>query len=100
MYKVYIYHVICVGPMKKTLVDFWRLVWQERPQVIVMVTNLKEGSKNKCEQYWPKSLKEPIAFVGPFTITLLDEWVLPDFAIRRLKIKVNIMKVTSKFFFH
>ncbi|XP_041379294.1 receptor-type tyrosine-protein phosphatase alpha-like [Gigantopelta aegis] len=79
------------GPMKKTLVDFWRLVWQETPQVIVMVTNLKEGSKNKCEQYWPKSLKEPIAFVGPFTITLLDEQVLPDFAIRRLKIKVPIL---------
>ena len=86
--------------MKKTLVDFWRLICQERPQVIVMVTNLKEGSRNKCEQYWPDSLKEPNAFVGPFIITLLDKQVLPDFAIRSLKVKVNVMEVAFKFIFH
>ena len=75
--------------MSKTLVDFWRLIWQERPQIIVMVTNLKEGSKSKCEQYWLDPHKESTTF-GPFTVTILDEQVLPDFTIRSLKVKVNI----------
>ena len=79
----------CVGPMIKTLVDFWRLIWQERPQIIVMVTNLKEGSKSKCEQYWPDPNKKSTTF-GSFTVTILDEQVLPDFTIRSLKVKVNI----------
>ena len=74
--------------MKKTLIDFWHLVWQERPQIIVMVTNLLEGSKNKCEQYWPNCYKEHAVF-GRFTVTLLDEQVLPDFTIRSLQLKVS-----------
>uniref|UniRef100_A0A1X7U9D4 protein-tyrosine-phosphatase n=1 Tax=Amphimedon queenslandica TaxID=400682 RepID=A0A1X7U9D4_AMPQE len=32
-------YIATQGPMSKTLVDFWCLVWQERPPVIVMVTN-------------------------------------------------------------
>ncbi|XP_071950065.1 receptor-type tyrosine-protein phosphatase kappa-like [Antedon mediterranea] len=33
--------------------DMWRMVWKEKSRVIVVVTNLVEGSKKKCEQYWP-----------------------------------------------
>ena len=33
------------APVAKTLADFWRLIWQEHPPTIVMVTNLKEGEK-------------------------------------------------------
>ena len=84
------YQSIVTGPMKKTLIDFWHLVWQERPQKIVMVTNLLEGSKNKCEQYWPNCYKEHAEF-GPFIVTLLDEQVLLDFTIRSLQLKVSII---------
>ena len=33
------------APVAKTLADFWRLIWQEHPPTIVMVTNLKEREK-------------------------------------------------------
>ena len=55
-----------------------------------MVTNLKEGSKTKCEQYWPESYMEPTTF-GPFIVTLVDEQVLPDFVIRSLNVKVKMI---------
>ena len=42
---------------------------------IVMVTNLKEGTKNKCEQYWPDGRAESEEY-GPFTVTLVDEQVV------------------------
>ena len=75
--------------MKKTLVDLWRVIWQERPVCIVMVTNLKEGTKSKCEQYWPDTVTETEIF-GPFTVTLIHEMIYPDFAIRNLSVTVSI----------
>ena len=75
--------------MKKTLVDFWRLIWQERPEIIVMVTNLKEGAKSKCEQYWPDSQMENME-IGLFTVILADEQILPEYVVRILTVKVII----------
>ena len=74
--------------MKKTLVDFWQLIWQERPVSIVMVTNLKEGTKSKCEQYWPNTVMEHEDF-GPFTVTLLDEQISPDYTVRTMSVTVS-----------
>ena len=75
------------GPMTKTLVDLWRLVWQEKPQAIVMVTNLKEGDKVKCQQYWPDASNEDY---GPFTVTLLEQQIFTDYTIRTFQVKVSL----------
>ena len=55
-----------------TLVDFMKMIWQEKVQVIVMVTNLSEGGKSKSEQYWP-SRDENGRTIGPFTVRLRDQ---------------------------
>ena len=74
------------GPMANTLVDFWRLIWQEKPHVIVMVTNLMEGARNKCHQYWPDS---DTVYYGPFKVTLIDKQLLTDYTIRELQLIVS-----------
>ena len=56
---------------------------------IVMVTNLKEGTKSKCEQYWPNGRAESEEY-GPFTVTLLVEYVMPDTVTRNISVKVTI----------
>ena len=68
------------------LIDFWRLIWQERPPSIVMVTNLKEGNKKKCEQYWPESGSTTY---GPFKVTLTENQVFANFTIRTLQVIVS-----------
>ena len=68
------------------LVDFWRLIWQEKPPTIVMVTNLKEGNKKKCEQYWPDSGSTTY---GPFKVTLTENQVFANFTIRTLQVIVS-----------
>ncbi|XP_064386417.1 receptor-type tyrosine-protein phosphatase alpha-like isoform X4 [Halichondria panicea] len=69
------------GPLPNTLVDFWRMMWQERPPIIVMLTNLMENNKIKCQQYWPDS--GSVSY-GPFTVTITDQQVLADYTVRNL----------------
>ena len=68
------------------LIDFWRLVWQERPPTIVMLTNLKEGNKSKCEQYWPEYGSDTY---GPFRVTLTGQQVFCDYCIRTMRLIVS-----------
>ncbi|PAV82883.1 hypothetical protein WR25_21151 [Diploscapter pachys] len=41
------------GCLPHTVVDFWKMVWQENCRVIVMTTKEIERAKSKCERYWP-----------------------------------------------
>lgn len=40
------------GPLPATYHDFWQLCDQEQVGVIVMLTNLHEGGREKCGRYW------------------------------------------------
>jgi protein tyrosine phosphatase len=46
-------YIATQGPTKKTMVDFWTMVQQEKCSLIVMLTNLSENGRVKCHQYWP-----------------------------------------------
>ena len=75
-----------LGPLPKTVVDFWRMVWQERAPSIVMITNLEEGGKPKCQQYWPDSGTESF---GPFQVSITGQQILADYTIRKLTVQVR-----------
>uniref|UniRef100_A0A1X7SJZ3 protein-tyrosine-phosphatase n=1 Tax=Amphimedon queenslandica TaxID=400682 RepID=A0A1X7SJZ3_AMPQE len=78
-------YIATQGPVSSTLVDFWRLIWQERPPIIVMITNVIEEGKVKCQQYWPDSDTKDY---GPFSVTLNDEQVLTDYTVRKMHVKL------------
>ena len=47
------YYICAMGPKPTTVVNFWRMIWQEKPTVILMLTGLVEQGIPKCERYWP-----------------------------------------------
>eukprot|EP00056_Hartaetosiga_gracilis_P013297 m.219360 g.219360 ORF g.219360 m.219360 type:complete len:1424 (-) comp13823_c0_seq2:127-4398(-) len=41
------------GPLPNSIDVFWKMIVQEKTRLIIMVTNCVEGTKTKCEKYWP-----------------------------------------------
>lgn len=44
-------YIATQGPIVNTVSDFWRMVWQERSPIIVMITNIEE--MNEVMLYLP-----------------------------------------------
>ncbi|XP_062620098.1 receptor-type tyrosine-protein phosphatase alpha-like [Saccostrea cucullata] len=75
------------------------MVWQEKLNIIVCLTNLKEGEKIKCTQYWPNSGEQ--IRTGEFTICTEKETVYADYVIRTLRLgRKNIKKNMAVMMFH
>ncbi|XP_062573670.1 receptor-type tyrosine-protein phosphatase alpha-like [Saccostrea cucullata] len=81
-------YIATQGPKPKTVVDFWRMIWQECVNTIVCLTNLKEGTKIKCTQYWP-NLNDKMQH-GNFIIRNLGEKVYANYTSRRFKVYNNM----------
>uniref|UniRef100_A0A803TZJ3 protein-tyrosine-phosphatase n=1 Tax=Anolis carolinensis TaxID=28377 RepID=A0A803TZJ3_ANOCA len=80
------------GPLKKTLDDFWRLVWEQHICTIVMLTVGMENGRVLCEYYWPSD-SSPFCS-GQIRIHLLaqnfaDEWTTREFRIQHVSGKLR-----------
>ncbi|XP_070182543.1 receptor-type tyrosine-protein phosphatase mu-like [Littorina saxatilis] len=81
-------YIAAQGPRDNTVGDLWRMIWQEKISTIVMLTNISEGGKAKCKQYWPEEESNSSTY-GPVTVTLTHTQRRDNFYIRTLTIKVN-----------
>ena len=84
------------GPLPATITDFWRVVWQQKVQIIAMVTDTIEKGQKKCEQYWPDSGSQ---HYGPFLVTLTEQQVFADYIIRTMQVKVSRIINSFRFSF-
>ncbi|XP_043249228.1 tyrosine-protein phosphatase 69D-like isoform X1 [Colletes gigas] len=75
---------ICAqGPMENTVCDYWRMIWEQHLELILMLTNLEEYSKTKCAKYWPD--KGETKNFGDITVEHIRERAFSDYVVRELK---------------
>uniref|UniRef100_A0A669F0D0 protein-tyrosine-phosphatase n=1 Tax=Oreochromis niloticus TaxID=8128 RepID=A0A669F0D0_ORENI len=72
------------GCLQNTVVDFWKMVYQENSHVIVMTTKEMERGRNKCFRYWPDlhATKE----FGKVLVRNVDERPAQDHILRKLEV--------------
>ncbi|XP_072172512.1 uncharacterized protein [Diadema setosum] len=78
-------YIAAQGPTTASINDFWRMIWQYDCKKVIMLTNIVEGKKKKCEQYWPGMT--PCSF-GEFRIVLQDNQVTKNYTIRRFDVEM------------
>ncbi|XP_072173215.1 uncharacterized protein [Diadema setosum] len=57
------------APNTASIEDFWRMIWEQRVNVVVMVTNTIEAGKDRCTVYWPEKMSSSVRF-GQIDVTL------------------------------
>ena len=77
-------YIATQGAMKNTVEDLWRMVWEKDVHVIVMMTQLEERGRNKCEMYWPED--EPTVMYGRIRIDRKDIVPLAHCVIRTFQV--------------
>ncbi|XP_054162093.1 tyrosine-protein phosphatase 69D-like [Oppia nitens] len=77
---------ICAqGPIQKTVNDFWRLVYEQKCRIIVMLTGIEEQGRIKCVQYW--SEEQPKLISNLFKVSLKNVHKYSDYIIRRFNLE-------------
>jgi protein tyrosine phosphatase len=69
--------------MESTVRNFWKMIYDRKSAVIVMLSDLVEGGQETSAQYWPRS---GICQYGEYTVELMGEEPLQEFTIRNLSI--------------
>ncbi|XP_063543150.1 uncharacterized protein LOC134751604 [Cydia strobilella] len=89
-------YIATQGPTPHTLDAFWRMIWQHKVHTVVMITNLVERGRRKCDMYWPGGGRGSSAEFGGVHVTLLHEDVRAAYTVRHLRAKNNNHKSDSE----
>ncbi|KAG5490693.1 hypothetical protein JKF63_00815 [Porcisia hertigi] len=78
-------YIATQAPMKNTVLDFWRMVYENDAAFIVMLCAVEENGKVKSQMYWPPRSKT--YDLGILSVTLVAESMRQDLIHRRLLLR-------------
>ncbi|XP_041722869.2 tyrosine-protein phosphatase non-receptor type 13 [Coregonus clupeaformis] len=77
-------YISCQGPLPSTVPDFWQMVWENRSDVIAMMTQEVERGRVKCHRYWPERVSCPLD-TGRFQLSLENQQIMEYFHIKIIR---------------
>jgi len=99
------YYIACQAPLENTIQDYWRMIWEQKCGVIVMLTPLVETfnvanspipmARNQANCYWPPEGK--VSRYGNLLIYHKRSFVLErEIIVRSLLIRENNNQSTTR----
>ena len=85
------------APKDSTIEDFWRMVVENDVSNIVMLTNIIEGNKKKCEMYFPLDGRQAEQF-GDCTIQQVNAETFLGYIVRIFKVTCGKKTMQIKHF--
>lgn len=92
------FYISCQGPLPSTVLAFWQMIWENKSDVIAMMTQEVERGRVKCHKYWPEKLAVPLD-TGRYQLHLENQQYLEYFhikVIRMVEIEVRNMSLNFK----
>uniref|UniRef100_A0A8C5G9A8 Protein tyrosine phosphatase non-receptor type 13 n=1 Tax=Gouania willdenowi TaxID=441366 RepID=A0A8C5G9A8_GOUWI len=83
-------YIACQGPLPTTLRDFWQMVWEQKSNVIAMMTQEVEAGKVKCQRYWPDTPRTAEMVDERLQIMLIQDQNLDNFVIRLIELVTHL----------
>lgn len=82
-------YIATQGPLPHTFSDFWRMIWEQGSIVIIMITNLIERGRRKCDMYWPEEGSETY---GCVTVKHINTFSRAHYTVRMFSLKSSKIK--------
>lgn len=92
--ETYHYYIACQAPLDHTVGDFWRMIWEQRTAVVVMLTGLHEGNIVKADKYWPENGE--VKQYGKMIVLLRRTFSVGEITIRSFLIREESSKATRE----
>ncbi|XP_069573989.1 tyrosine-protein phosphatase non-receptor type 13 [Brachyistius frenatus] len=78
------FYISCQGPLPSTVQAFWQMIWENKSDVISMMTQEIERGRIKCHKYWPEKLGVPLD-TGRYQLHLENQQYLEYFHIKVIR---------------
>eukprot|EP00731_Ephydatia_muelleri_P025777 Em0017g860a len=91
-------YIATQGPLQNTVDDFWRMVWEFKCKVIIMLCHLTEEGRESSYCYWPIEEGSAMSY-GSISVTLESTQNFEAYKIRKfmvMKEKVELMDTLTR----
>lgn len=78
------FYISCQGPLPSTVMAFWQMIWENKSDVVAMMTQEVERGRIKCHKYWPERLGT-VQDAGGYQLHLENQQFLQYFHIKVIR---------------
>ena len=79
-------YMVTQGPLQSTVGDIWRMMWEFKSKVMVMLCDFTEDGHEACHPFWPSNEGDSAKY-GKMTVTLQSENEYDNFVQRKFLVQ-------------